>query len=120
MWDATLGKKIRRSLGHDDREKAKEFSKEQSLKLYQGVRDIRTQRATVDRVFSLYKQMVAIRSPDQAKTASGLKNDERAAEMWTRFLGPQKDLQELTLSEWEEFMAKRATGAIDARANPVP
>ena len=43
----------------------------------------------------------------------------RAAELWTRFLGPGFKVQKFRLSDWEAFQRLRGSGEIDARGNLV-
>jgi hypothetical protein len=65
-------------------------------------------------VFAIY----LARAP--RKERSSRYPDTRAAKMFTRFLGADRDLSKLTPAEWCDFLDARATGAIDARGEPVP
>lgn len=69
----------------------------------------------VDYVISLYLEH---RSPRH--TAIEQQRDERCAELWTRVLGAETDLREISLEMWEGFAEQRLSGAIDPRGNPVP
>lgn len=42
-----------------------------------------------------------------------------AAEMWTRYLGPDFKVHRFGLAEWEAFIRLRSCGEIDARGRPV-
>jgi hypothetical protein len=56
-------------------------------------------------------------TPDKGKACQ--QQDKRAAEMWERVLGKDKDLSKLTLNEWKTFTRSRKNGAIDARGHAV-
>jgi integrase len=53
------------------------------------------------------------------KVASEQQADSRRAELWTRVLGAV-DPHHVSSAQWDSFIAARASGAIDARGNPVP
>ncbi len=47
------------------------------------------------------------------------KDDDRRIALWTRVLGPNKDVSTISLAEWELFIDHRRSGAINARGEPV-
>ena len=53
------------------------------------------------------------------KVESERKADERRSQMWARFLGGNKDVHAISYQEWEDFIAKRRTGEIDANGEIV-
>ena len=76
----------------------------------------RAGRPTARRVFARYLE----RQTPKKRNANTKKEDRRRAGFWTRVLGPDKDLEKITGSEWEEAIHLRRTGGIDAHGNPVP
>lgn len=109
---AEIGRK-RQSLGHRDREKAKAWADAMSARkvLKQDITEEHIPR--VDYVISLYLEH---RSPRH--TAIEQQRDERCAELWTRVLGAETDLTEISLEAWDSFAENRLSGAIDPRGNP--
>ncbi len=105
----------RLSLGHTDRERAKEYAEEQAALLARGRAELQAGRVTWDRLFRLYLRH---QTPEKAKPSR--KNDERAAVMWLAFLGPQSEPSKLRPQEWQSFIRLRRSGAIDARGCAVP
>lgn len=114
-WDPERETEVRRSLGHKDQEKAKAYADEQAAKLRKNRQATFSERPTVARVFRFYRRE---RTPD--KSESVRKMDDRNIEMWTRFLGPDFDLSNLSRREWDKFQRMRLSGAIGPRGNPVP
>ncbi|MFQ5888817.1 MAG: tyrosine-type recombinase/integrase [Gemmatimonadota bacterium] len=104
----------KRSLAHRDRDRAKQYAHEQHAKLRQGCDDIRAGKVTLARLFSLYRTH---RTPK--KRPGGRQADERRIELWTRFLGVDKDPHRVTLAEWERFIDLRSSGALDAHGELV-
>lgn len=121
VWDPEAkggkGAEVKRSLGHADREKAKAYADDLAPKLRKqaGTAPAEPPAATAGRVFRLYKRH---RTPDKGEWQQGA--DKRHAELWSRVLGSGFDLSRLSRREWDPFLRKRRTGAIDARGNPVP
>ncbi len=105
----------KQSLGHRSRERAVRWAKETAAKLALGVDVSRDTVPRTDYVFSLYLKH---QSPDH--TTGVQHHDARCSEMWTRVLGPERDLSSLTLEDWQGFAKARATGTIDARGHAVP
>ena len=66
---------------------------------------------------SLFDLYLRYRTP--RKSARERRADARRVQMWTRFLGREKDPAEITLREWESFQDARCSGAIDARGRTV-
>ncbi len=65
-------------------------------------------------LFALYRRY---RTP--RKSAREQRADDRRIEMWTRFLGKNKDPAKISLREWEAFQDARGNGSIDARGRCV-
>ncbi|MGH7564876.1 MAG: tyrosine-type recombinase/integrase [Gemmatimonadota bacterium] len=113
-WDPKLrggrGNWRRESLGHKDREAAKERAKQEAGNLLAGSPEetIRTGRLTVKRLFALW----LVDEP-------GRKDAERLSKLWTRFLHPDKDVRKITPDEWRGFIRLRRSGEIDARGHRV-
>ncbi len=103
------------SLGHHDRTRAILWARQQSAAWMAAGEIERTATPTLSRVLALYQKHQSV-----GKAASERQADERRSTMWTRFLGAGKDLTKITPKEWQDFIAARRTGAIDAEANPVP
>lgn len=118
-WDPTLsngkGRWRRKALGHRDRERAKAYALEQAAKLMKGETDLHKGKVTLAQVFTLYQKY---RTP--RKKPKEQRGDSRRIDLWTRVLGGGKDPDKVSLREWERFIDQRASGAIDARGNPVP
>jgi integrase len=114
VWNPSLsrgrGGWERESLGHRDREAAKEEAKKKAGALLAASPEepIRTGRLTVARLFALLVTHGTERS-----------DAGRLAELWTRHLGADKDVRKITPDEWESFIRRRRSGEIDARGLPV-
>lgn len=96
------------SLRHRDRDEAVRWAKRQVAELTDGAQVGRLQSPTLSRVLGLYLQH---KTP--SKSSSEQQADERRAKMWIRVLGPGKDLNKLSMAEWNNFIAARRSGAID-------
>jgi integrase len=120
VWDDAAGQEVKWSLKHDDREKAKDYADERAVKLRRGAeekaREAGEPNRTVGRILDLYLEH---RTPDKG-SASSRKGDKRRAQLWKNVLGPGFDLPDLSRREWDPFLRKRRSGAIDARGRPVP
>jgi integrase len=118
IWDPTLrngnGDTRWESLGHSDRAAAKIEAAEEHAKLVRGEADARVGRLTWARLFALYLER---RTPQ--KTARTQADDHRRVEAFTRFLHRDQEVTRITRARWEEFIALRRSGAIDARGNVV-
>lgn len=115
-WNAEEGREEKWSLEHSDREKAKDFAEDLAIELRDAEDDAPPQEEpTVSRTFKLYRQH---RVPDKSERVQ--EGDDRRLNRWKRFLGPDFDLAKLSRREWDDFKRKRASGAIDAKGNPVP
>ena len=63
-------------------------------------------------------QRVAVhRTP--RKSSGEQQADERRTDMWTRFLGTNRDPYTISLERWESFIDRRRTGELDARGKSV-
>jgi integrase len=117
-WDPSLrdgkGGQRRESLGHRDRARAKRYAKKQAAKLAAGEADIQAGRLTLARLFALYDQYEICRQASQYASAN-----RRAAEMFVRVFGADKDPMKLSRQEWLTFIDERRSGAIDARGQRV-
>lgn len=102
------GKTIRRSLNHRDRERAKEWAKQQAGKLAAGFDEIRAGKITLARLLAAYR------------TRKGECAERRLQELWCRVLGGERDPHKITEAELREFERARKAGAIDAHGNPIP
>ncbi len=118
-WDPTRrggkGGWIRRSLGHSDKEKARIYAHEQHAKLKKGQDDLQGGLVTLAMVLGMYLQFKTPRK----KSSAEHKSDARRAELWSRVLGSDRDAHKISLAEWEKFIDRRSSGAIDARGLPV-
>ena len=116
-WDATLGSNggwRRRSLGHNDRDRAKAYALEQAAKLRKGTAEITAGVVKLAQVIDLY---LLHRTPRKGLSEQG--QDKRRADLWKRFLGGDTDPHTITLASWERFIDLRTSGAIDSHARPV-
>lgn len=106
----------KRSLGHDDPEKAKAQAAELHARLVAGREALRGERdLTLRHLLALYEKH---RTPQKGKQTR--RADRRRSELWTRVLGAGKAVAGISRAEWDGFVARRSSGAIDARGEPVP
>lgn len=113
-WNRSTGRYIRVSLGHRDREAAELYADEEALKLKKGESAVRAGRVTLARVFGLY---AIHQTPTKSPRVQAM--DAARIDVWTRFLGANKDPHSLTKHEWNRFVRLRASGEIDARGKPA-
>jgi integrase len=104
-----------RSLRHRDRKRAVQWAKEQNAKMVTGDDIALGSTARLKKVFDLY-----LDRQTPTKSESQQDADRQRVALWTRVLGPTKDLSRLTKDEWMDFTRDRGGGAIDARGKPVP
>src|SRR5207248_2770163 len=97
-----------KSLKHADRDKAKEWAREESARWQLAKNRTIEPVPTLRRVLDLYLQH---RTP--AKVESEQDADRRRGKMWVKRLGALKNLNELRLQEWESFIESRRSGEID-------
>lgn len=118
VWDPEAnggkGGEVKRSLKYSDKERAKRYADDLAPKLREGEETVAEAGATVDRIFRLYLRH---RTPDKGEWQQ--RADRRHAELWKRVLGSGFELSKLSRAEWDTFLRKRRSGAIDARGNPV-
>jgi integrase len=103
------------SLGHKDRDRAKDYADAEATKLRQGLETLAGGPPTLGRVLDLY---LAERTPEKA--ARTRSEDRRQAEMLKRAWGKGFDLRRLSRREWDALLRARRTGSIDARGHRVP
>jgi integrase len=109
------------ALGHSDHERAKGWALAESEKLRAGIESAADPIPTAARVFTGYRGATTyLPEMRRNKKPGSVNNDVRYSELWTRFLGAQKDLSKITLDEWNRFIRLRGTGLIDTRGRPVP
>lgn len=111
LWDPSLRKGLgnfrRYSLGHKDRDRARAHAAELHARLMKGEDERRVGRITLARLFALYAEH---RTPKKKPTEQ--EADARRIEMFTRFLGADKDPSKLTRREWERFIDERREGGL--------
>ncbi len=117
-WDRSVaggkGGWRRMSLGHRDRESATRYALRQAAKLREGTAEVTNSKPKLSRLIGLY---VEHRTP--RKRSGEQQADRRRAELWTRWLGAEKDPHKVSLNEWESFADARRAGRIDARGRHV-
>jgi len=106
------GGRIRESLKHRDRDKARSYADDEARKLREGLASPGGGRPTLGRILDLYLQE---RTPDKA--ARTRSEDRRQAEMLKRVWGKDFDLRRLSRREWDALICARRSGSIDARGN---
>lgn len=107
---------VRRSLGHDDRSRAKAQAERIAAALREDAEMVREGRITLARVFALYeREKIGRLSTEQQKVA-----ERRRIKMFTRFLGGGVNPTDLSLAEWESFTEARSTGRIGPRGKVEP
>ena len=114
------GKRRRQSLAHRDVDAAKELANQLANKLSEGEAVVPTHKPTAASVVGQYLQAAANKPATKRKARSSQYHERRCARAWIRFLGPDKNLLNLTLGEWEKFWRLRAEGAVDANGDDVP
>jgi integrase len=108
-----LRKRVRKSLGHDDRKHAKAQADEVAAKLRQN-ESPRTSGLTLGELFDIYEREV---TPTKSGTARA--HDRRCIEMFTREFGTSRQPSTLSRREWDRFIEKRKSGKL-APANSRP
>ena len=114
LWSRSEQKHRYRSLRHRDQNKAMAYADTLAARLRNGADNVFSGRLTADRLFRLYRSH---RTPQKARDSQ--KDDDRRIALWTRVLGPNKDVSTISLGEWERFIDDRRSGAINARGEPV-
>lgn len=109
-WDSDAGRWRKRSLGHSDVEKAKAQAADLHAKIVRGREALRSGSVTLARLFALYRRH---RSPQKGEHEQS--QDARRIQLFTRFLGAEKDPAAISRREWDVFVEARSTGEIDAR-----
>ena len=112
VWEH--GSEVKRSLGHADREQARDYADDLAAEVRKGEARVGGEAPTVERVLLLYQQH---RTPDKGTYSQGA--DDRHAALWTRVLGGSFDLSKLSRRQWDPFLRSRRSGSITARGEPV-
>ncbi len=108
------------ALDYTDRERAKLRALAESDKVRAGAPSAADEVPTASRVFARYCVATAyLPEKRRDKKKGSVNNDTRCSELWARFLGADKDLSKITLSEWNDFIRLRGDGLIDTRGQPV-
>jgi integrase len=105
----------RLSLGHTNRERAEVYAVDQAAKLRTSQSELQGGKSTMARLLAEY---LANRTP--RKSSGEQQEDRRRAQMWARYLGPQRDPHAITLGEWERFIDLRGCGQLGADGASVP
>ena len=96
----------RMGLEHRDRKRAKQQADEIAAAF--GKSDVRpTEQITLRCLFDIYLGEVT-----PSKGESKRKHDERSAEMFLRFLGPERKAATLNRRDWDRFVHERRRGAV--------
>ena len=115
VWDPTRERYVRRSLGHDDRDRAIAWGDAQAAKLREGSEELRNDRVTLGWIFDLFLRHRSAGKREKARAA-----DQRAAKMWDRVLGRSRDPHTVSLRDWQSFIAARTSGAVNVAGQVVP
>lgn len=114
VWNPTRKSYVRRSLKHNDKDRAKRYALDEAKRLQEGRAELTTDRISFARLCALYEQH---HTPDKSETEQ--REDARRSEMWCRWLGGKSDPHDISLGQWEGFRRARLSGAIDGRGRPV-
>jgi integrase len=121
-WDASLrggaGDMRRISLGHRDKEAARQYAASQHAKLTSGLDEIRTGRVTLGRLLGLYAEHSRTREGEEKRELVREANAAQA-EMFVRVFGADQDPHKITEADWQRFIRDRRSGAIDGRGRYV-
>jgi integrase len=101
------------SLGHRDKDRAMQAATKLVAVRHEGIAETRGP-LTVAGMFALYLKSV---EGEQSRTHRA--DTERAAEMWTRYLGGDFKVERFSQSDWEAFRRLRESGEVDARGHRV-
>lgn len=103
-----------RSLRHRDRKRAERWAVEQVAKLQ------RHEEVMLDRIprLGVVRDLYG-RYETPKKVPNEQRADARRTELWTRVLGADKNLNQITRRDWDRFIELRASGTIDARGRVV-
>lgn len=114
VWDPHTRRHLKHGLRHRDRAAAKAYAADLHARLIQGENEVRAGRIRLSRLFALYLEHQTPQKGERMR-----KEDPTRVELWTRFLGADKDPLGLTLREWEDFVRARLAGEVDARGRRV-
>jgi integrase len=106
-WDPVKEAYQRRSLGHSNKARAKEYALEQAEALTKGQDEILTGTPTVGRLIRLY-----LTHQTPRKSAQVQKADQRKADLWKGFLGADRDVKRITKRDWLAFTDARRAGRL--------
>lgn len=118
-WHPTKKVRIKRSLGHNDQARALVEAEEAARALREGSEPAGPV-STMQSITTLY---LVHHTKTKAATTQG--EDRRRVAMWVRFLGATQEIpgtgkRALGPRQWNEFIERRTSGAIDARGVAVP
>lgn len=114
MWDPSLRKHVKESLGHADQELARRYAEDEAAKLRDGAVAV----VAAPSVGYVTMQYLVHRTPKKRSLAHQAE-DRRRVDLWRKVLGVHRQLRTLGPAEWDSFITLRSSGAIDARGNPV-
>jgi hypothetical protein len=102
------GVRVRTSLKHSDREKAKQQADKVAAQFREHA--VRPARFTLALLFDMYDQEVSRHKPSESKRKR--KHDARCEEMFLRFFGADMEPKALSRREWDRFIPARRSGAL--------
>lgn len=109
-FGAAVAKRKRVAVPDNDRNAAKRMADEAALKLRTDADQPRSPEVTLHALFDNY-----LRETAGQKGASKREHDERAAEMFLRYYGPQMKAKDLNRRHWDRFITARRRGEIAPR-----
>ena len=104
------GRRIRSSLKHADRAKAKRQADEAAAQ-FDALEALLDQDLRVGLLFERYLSEVTPR-----KTRPKQQHDRRASRMFLTFLGTERTVESLNRRDWDRFITARSSGALTGRA----
>jgi integrase len=99
-------RKVRKALGHSDRERAKAQA-DQCAAILRTRQPVRPERATLASLFDNYRREV---TPQKGRVTRA--HDLRAMEMFARAFGASREAHTLSRREWDRYVAERASGRL--------
>lgn len=99
-------KRRRKSLGHRDREKAKQQADEAAAAFAQQPQET-PDEITLRELFDIYEREV---TPEKSEREQG--HDRTCKEMMLRFFGPERKAETLNRRDWDSFIRERSSGRL--------